>query len=307
MADAATSQHESSTRIFTDETARHALTRACHLVGIEARSIELIRMGSNAVYRVDGNVIARVAQSAQLFANAEKQIAVSSWLESVNYPATRALDVAQPVRADGRVVTFWESVSAETVYAPIGDVAMLLKQLHALSSPTSIKLPELQPFGASDDPLPLFEGLFPRDAQFLRERIVWARENFPRLPYALPRGPVHGDANVGNVICNMQGRAILIDLDGFAIGAREWDLVQTALFYDRLGWHTEAEFASFVDVYGYDIMDWAGYADLADMREVAMTAWLGKKASTSSEAAAEVTKRVSAIRSGSSRQDWGAY
>ncbi|MGH3568173.1 MAG: phosphotransferase family protein [Pseudonocardia sp.] len=73
------------------------------------------------------------------------------------------------------------------------------------------------------------------------------------LPFALPRGHIHGDANVGNVICDDRGHAVLIDLDSFAIGAREWDLIQTALFFDRLGWHTEEEYREFVEVYGYDI------------------------------------------------------
>jgi hypothetical protein len=40
------------------------------------------------------------------------------------------------------------------------------------------------------------------------------------------------------------------------------------------------------------------------MREIAMTSWLGKKADTPSEAAAEATKRIHAIRTGADRRDW---
>ena len=40
----------------------------------------------------------------------------------------------------------------------------------------------------------------------------------------------------------------VFDLDSFAVGPREWDLVQTALFYDRLGWHTREEYRTFVEV-----------------------------------------------------------
>jgi len=199
MAEVATGQQQKSIPPFTDETARQALTRACQLAGVEAKSVELIRMGSNAVFRLDENLIARVAPSVRLFANAEKQIEVARWLESVDYPATRATAIAQPIEVEGRVVTFWGSVSRETVYAPIRDVAVLIKRLHELAPPADIALPELQPFGRPDDALPQFAGLPPRDAQFLRRRIEWARENFPLLPFALSRGPVHGDANVGNV------------------------------------------------------------------------------------------------------------
>jgi hypothetical protein len=62
-----------------------------------------------------------------------------------------------------------------------------------------------------------------------------------------------------------------------------------------------------VKVYEYDIMEWAGYSDLADMREIAMTSWLSKKAASSEHAAAEAAKRIDAIRSGRSRRDWSAY
>jgi len=55
------------------------------------------------------------------------------------------------------------------------------------------------------------------------------------------------------------GDPVLIDPDSFAAGPREWDLVQTALFYDRFGWHNAKEYRTFVDVYGFDIMDWSGY------------------------------------------------
>jgi thiamine kinase-like enzyme len=307
MPEAATSRRQALDRSFTVDAARRALTHACQRSGIVPQRVDLIRMGSNAVFRIDGDVIARVAPSAQLFANAEKQIEVARWLESVDYPAVRARALAQPVEAEGRVVTFWESISTKTVYAPIHDVATLIKRLHELAPPVDIELPELQPFGGADDDLPLFAGLPPADAHFLRRRIEWAREAFPVLPFALPRGPVHGDANVGNVICGDSGEAVLIDLDGFATGAREWDLIQTALFFDRLGWHSAEEYSTFVEAYGYDITTWDGYTDLADMREIAMTSWLGEKAETSPDAAAEAVKRIQAIRTGGGRRDWGAY
>ena len=51
----------------------------------------------------------------------------------------------------------------------------------------------------------------------------------------------------------------LTDLDGFAVGPREWDLVLTALYFERFGWHTAEEYAAFVETYGYDVMAWDGY------------------------------------------------
>ena len=103
------------------------------------------------------------------------------------------------------------------------------------------------------------------------------------------------------------GKPVLIDLDSFCVGPREWDLVQTALFYDRFGWHTEVEYRTFVDVYGFDLMEWPGYQVLADYREISMTLWLAGKAENDKASAAEVHKRVEAIRTGGSRRDWAPF
>lgn len=292
---------------ITEENARRALTIACRQVGLTGAGASLIRIGSNAVFRLSSDVIARVAPSVDHRVNARKQIDVARWLADVGYSAVRALEVPQPVEAAGRIVTFWDSVSLETKYAPIDDVARLIRQLHDLDAPPTLPLPDLEPFGAPAAPLPQLAAIPASDVEFLHERIVWARGRFPELPFALPRGVVHGDANVGNVLVDSEGRAVLIDLDGFSIGPREWDLIQTALFADRLGWHSREEYEEFVEIYGYDVMGWSGYDDLADMREIAMTTWLCIRAADSPATAAEARKRIEAIRNGSSRLDWGAY
>jgi aminoglycoside phosphotransferase (APT) family kinase protein len=296
-----------SARSFTENAARRALTTAGQRAGIASSRAEIIRLGSNAVFRLSADTIARVAPSLGDAATAAKQIAVSRWLVSVDYPVVRAIDVDQPIEADGRVVTFWESIAPDTAYAPIDQVAELIRRLHHLSPPPGLDLPTLRPFGRADDPTPRFDGLDPADVEFLRHRYRLAREAFDAMTFPLGTGVIHGDANVGNVLLDEQGQAVLIDLDSFSFGTREWDLIQTALFADRFGWHTAEEYRTFVEVYGYDITKWDGYEQLADMREVAMTAWLSKKAASDEKAAAEAHKRITAMRTGGSRRDWGAY
>ena len=292
---------------MTEGDARRALLIACRDVGLSTDDAELIRLGSNAVFRVNSQIIGRVAPDVTYIGNAEKQIRVARWLKQVEYSAVRAIDVPQPIKAAETVVTLWESIAPDTTYAPIAEVALLIKQLHELAEPRAFRLPELRPFNPASEEVPHLSGLAPDDRAFLCDRIDWAHSEFPRLPFALPRGVIHGDANVGNVLTDTHGKPVLIDLDSFATGPREWDLIQTALFYDRLGWHTREEYQTFVEVYGYDLMVWEGYSSLADMREIAMTTWLSRKASESPGAAAEAHKRISAIRTGASRRDWGAY
>jgi hypothetical protein len=98
-----------------------------------------------------------------------------------------------------------------------------------------------------------------------------------------------------------------IDLDGFAIGPREWDLALTAVYYDSFGWHTREEYEDFARVYGFDIMRWPGYPVMRSTRELLMVTWLIQKAAEDDRAAAEASRRIADLRSGARRKNWQPY
>jgi aminoglycoside phosphotransferase (APT) family kinase protein len=133
------------------------------------------------------------------------------------------------------------------------------------------------------------------------------RDEYDRLEFILPQGVIHGDANIGNVLRDYHGKPVVIDLDDFCTGPREWDLIQTALYFDHFGWHTREEYDTFSRVYGYDIMQWSGYPALAAVREFIMATWIILKAEESERTAAEAAKRINALRSGGSRKDWSPF
>jgi aminoglycoside phosphotransferase (APT) family kinase protein len=297
----------SSTAALTEGTAYGVLVKACEPVGVDPTGAKLVRLGSNAVYRLAEPVIVRISRDVDTVENVMRQVLVARWLEQAAYPATRALNVDQPVDIEGHVATFWVSVSEGEEYASIRQVADLIRRLHDLEPPSGFTLPTAQPFADLESRLSVLTNLDVADADFLRELIGELRSRYETLRFPLPPGVIHGDANVGNVILSRDGQPVLIDLDGFAVGPREWDLVQTALFYERFGWHTEDEYRTFVEVYGFDIMTWPGYRVLAAYREISMTLWLAGKAGADKEAAAEVRKRVESIRSGGSRRDWAPF
>ena len=112
---------------------------------------------------------------------------------------------------------------------------------------------------------------------------------------------------MGNVVLDREGNLVLIDLDSFCAGPREWDLVQTAPFHERFGWRTDEEHREFVDAYGFDIMTWSGHPVFADHREIAMTLCLCGKAGSDHRAAAEVRKRVESLKTRSSRRNWSPF
>ncbi|WP_328614542.1 aminoglycoside phosphotransferase family protein [Amycolatopsis sp. NBC_00348] len=295
----------SQAKSLTEESAPEVAIVACQKVGIDSTNANLIRLGSNAVFRLDGRIILRISREQSGFGDANRQVGVARWLADVDYPANRALDVSQPVDASGYPATFWESVSEEEQYASIGQVAELIRSLHDLPTPEGLSLPTKDPFGELESHMGALENLEFHDANFLRNRIDELKDTYADLEFELPAGVIHGDANVGNVILARDGSPCLIDLDSFGIGHREWDLVQTALFYERFGWHTTEEYRTFVDIYGFDIMKWQGYETLASYREISMTLWLAAKEST--KAATEVEKRVEAIRTGGDRRNWAPF
>jgi len=109
------------------------------------------------------------------------------------------------------------------------------------------------------------------------------------------------------VVSDADGRPVVIDPDDFATGPREWDLILTAIYYDRFGWHTREQYETFTRVYGYDIMKWPGYPMLADIREFIMTTWVVQKAGEGGKFPAEARKRIDALRTGASRKDWSPF
>lgn len=284
---------------------RALLQEACAATGLSADGARLLRLGSNAVYRLAAPVVARIARPDANPETARRTVAVARWLQSAGYPAVRAIDVDQPIIIDSHAVTFWEAVSDDgSEYAAIAEVAEVIAQLHRLTAPESLHLPALEPFENAADRIALSEWLSPDDRDYMNHELVELHNQYARLDFALTPGVIHGDANIGNVLHDEHGKPVVIDLDGFATGPREWDLIQTALFYDHYGWHTRDEYETFARIYGYDIMQWPGYNVLANVREFIQVTWMIQKATESEKTAAEARKRLDALRSGASRKDW---
>jgi aminoglycoside phosphotransferase (APT) family kinase protein len=296
-------------RDFTPATAAKTLQLAGRKAGLDTGGAQLLRLGSNAVYRLRrAPVVVRVARATADAEEARRAVAVARWLESVDYPAVRAVDVEQPVVVDGRTVTFWGALSDNgDRYASASQVGELLVRLHSLTPPPGLDLPPTRPFDRMGIRIDTSTGISSNDRTFLHERMEKLSEDYEGVSFALPPGVIHGDANVGNVLLNQNDEPTVIDLDGFSIGPREWDLIQTALFYDRLGWHTHEEYEAFVSIYGFDIMTWSGYPVLRDIRELLMVTWLAQKVHEDERTAQEFRKRVHALKSGASRKDWLPY
>jgi hypothetical protein len=287
---------------------QQALEQACAAVGLDVGGARLLRLGSNAVYRLQAPIVARISRPGTDLDLARRAVAVGRWLESADYPAVRVVDIDQPLIADGCVVSFWRAISDDgDRYASTPEIAAILARLHRLTAPEDLRLPPLDPFANAARRIGVNTWLTPDDRAFFTATLARLQNAYADLEFALPQGVIHGDASVGNVLLDRQSAPVLIDLDGFTIGPREWDLVLTAMYYDSFGWHTRQEYEDFALVYGYDITGWAGYPVLREIREFVMVTWLIQKAAEDARSAAEATKRIAALRTGASRMDWQPF
>jgi Ser/Thr protein kinase RdoA (MazF antagonist) len=291
---------------FNEDVAAHAVRSAGQQAGVLVEDIQLIRLGENAVFRVGHELVARVARPHADRAELQRLVDVAQWLAREQLPAVRVLDVDQPIRSGGLAVTFWHALGDDTSYGVARDLGNILRRLHDLATPTGLDLPALDPFERAERRLDVVS-IEEDDRAFLRDRLEQLRQGYAELAFQLPPGHVHGDASVGNVLLDRHGTPTLIDLDGFAIGPREWDLVLTAVFYERFGWHTEREYDDFVEAYGYDVRQWSGYPVLADVREFLMVTWIAQRADESQKLADEVAMRIESLRTGGSRRGWHPY
>jgi aminoglycoside phosphotransferase (APT) family kinase protein len=287
------------------EAAQLALLDVCAAADLDPAGAELIRLGSNAVFRLrSAPLIVRIGPNSTRLHAARREVAVAEWLADNDVPAIRiAHIVLQPLSLNGRVATIWQSASDREQYGTTSELAAILRKLHALSAPTSLDLPALDPFTVARQRITTNFGVG-RDRDFMNDECDRLSRRYDELDFVMPAGVIHGDASVGNVIRDDQGHALLSDLDGFSTGPLEWDLVLTAMYFERYGWHTLDEYRDFVLVYGYDVMDWSGYEVMRDTRELLMVAWLAQKVSMDPASAPELEKRIHALRTGGSRRDW---
>jgi len=253
-------------------------------------------------------VVVRISRRHVGAQQARRAVAVARWLASVDYPAVRATAVEQPVMVDGHAVTFWEALSDDgDEYASVSEIAEILAKLHVLEPPPDLELPAHSAFENARHRIESSTGISDDDRCFLATRLAELERSYATLHFVLPQGVIHGDAGVGNVLRDRHGKAKLIDLDGFAIGPREWDLALTAVYFDSFGWHTREEYETFVKVYGFDIMQWNGYPVMREVREFLMVTWISQKSGESELTAQEAAKRIAALRTGASRRDWQPY
>ena len=288
-----------------DREAAFAVVRAVVAkLGLDRGKIELLGpIADNAVFRLPGRTVARIATAAA-GDRALREVRTGRWLAAQGLPAVQPLEsIEQPLSLDGHVVTLWHEIPDASM-ASTSELAVLLRQLHELPMPTDFDIPALDPFVRLSEHLEAAEpALSPTDRDFLAARLEELRAEYASVSDRLQVCVIHGDANRKNAIRGRDGKAVLLDLERFSLGPREWDLVVPAV-YRRLGWYSEIEYDAFVEAYGWDVRSWSGFATYAALREFRMTAWLLSRLAREPRLRDEATIRIASLRDPDAPRAW---
>jgi hypothetical protein len=280
---------------FAPATVAPVLTESCVQAGLDSQGAELVRLGENAIYRLAGApIVVRIARSADRMSRVNKELCIARWLARGGVPAIRLVDeIGQPLLVDGHPVSFWLAVSGGSPEPTHADLARLLAGFHALPD-CPCELPAFDPIGPSRARLGKAAAISDADREFLYRRCAELAVQYHDLSFALPVGPIHGDAHTRNLLTD-NGRVVLSDFETAAIGPREWDLMPTAIAVDRYGLPEES-YREFAGSYGFDVREWSGYPVLREVRTLTMTTWIMQNAGESSAAAREFALRVDSLR-----------
>jgi hypothetical protein len=276
-----------------------------HDYGLDAGDAELIKFTNNAVFRLPrAGVVVRIAGSLAVRQRVPKVVMVARWLAERDLPAVRLVpDLPQPLTVDGELVTLWREVP-RTGQQPTGtDLGRALRQVHELPAPPD--LPAWNPLDAIRTRLADAEDLDEDDHAFLLVACDGVEAALSTAQTVLPRGLVHGDATLANLIPGPHG-PVICDFDSTSYGPAEWDLTPVAVGHHRFG-GTNNNQALLTARYGFDITTWDGFPTFRRLRELQLVTSVVPVLRSNPGLRAQWRHRLETFRRGDSTARWHRY
>ncbi|SDQ32079.1 phosphotransferase family protein [Thermostaphylospora chromogena] len=274
-------------------------------LGLDTADARLMRVRSNAVFKLRGEIVVRIATAPDALTRLPVVLDVARWLAERGFPTVRPADELcdHPIVRSGRVITFWRYIPVSGT-PTTGELGRVLRDLHRLPVP---------PFALKRLADPLAEVrrcvethsdvLTPQQRCWLRERIAELTERWNELEDVDPPVLLHGDAWIDNLLRRDDGDVVLCDWDGVAVGRREWDLVHTYHGQRRFGL-TCADVDDFAAAYGHDLRDWPGYSTLMEVRDMYAIGVHIRNAAGDPFSRRELPRRLESLTKGDGSARW---
>lgn len=288
------------------QRARQVLGEACKRVGLDPAGAELLRLRSNAVFKLREPIIVRIATAPTAAERLPTVLAVTRWLADRGFSTVRPADeiTDRPLSVDGATVTFWRYIPTTSDPATTADLGRLLRRLHASPMPSF-------PLRTLKDPLASIRTtvqhqlgvLTPDDQVWLSHRITDLTNAWHSLPFHEPSALLHGDAWIDNLLRHRDGHVVLGDWDSVAAGPREWDLIHSYHGERRFGL-SPTDVNDFAAAYGYDLRGWDGYETLMQIRDVYAIGIHIRNAPGDSFSRQELARRLHCLKAGDTHTRW---
>ncbi|MGH3933825.1 MAG: phosphotransferase [Pseudonocardiaceae bacterium] len=279
------------------------LLAICAELNLDPTGARLLRNVNNAVFRLSrAPVVIRLVTLPSYIPRAKLAVAAATVFAEHDVPAIRLLPgIPQPVAAGGHVATVWQTVPSTGPMPGGANLASLLRAVHAVPTPCRA-LPNWNPLTDFDNRMRHTTTMADTDRDFLLRRSAELADAVAELRFALPTAVLHGDAHVGNVIPGPDG-PVLCDFDSCAIGPPEWDLTPVAVANVRFS-RPAAHQQDFIETYGFDVRDWAGFEVLHGIRDLKLIAGVFPRAGSPPAVQAEFDRRMASLRAGRLSERW---
>ncbi|MFD0690973.1 phosphotransferase enzyme family protein [Actinomadura fibrosa] len=286
--------------------ARTALERICRLVDLDATDAELLRLRSNAVFKLRAPIVVRIATSPNAAERLPAVLAVTRWLAGRGFPTVQPADEVndQPVTLDNVTATFWRYVPSSATPVHTSELGRVLRDLHATPPPSFPIKTLTDPLASIRTTVTHHPGILTADERtWLSQRIAALTSAWNELPFAAPPALVHGDAWIENLLRHRDGHVVLGDWDSVAIGPREWDLIHNYHGQRRFGL-SPSDVDAFATAYGYDLRDWSGYDTLMQIRDVYAIGIHIRNAPGDPFSRHELSRRLTSLRNDTTHTRW---
>ena len=254
-------------------------TEVIRELGLSFADSVVLRDQSNLlVHFPPTRVVARIATGTVTVRRGDawlaRELAVAAHLDAAGAPVvppSRELPPG-PHSRDGFAMTLWEYVVALDAPAAPGLAGQALRACHEALDDFEGELPILGLLAETDQILSLLarEGrLSPGDSRMLRRMLGRSFRRIEEL--GLPMKPVHGDANLSNLLNTARG-PIWTDWEDCFRGPREWDLaclVTRSRVLGEGGERAEEALAGYGSAVDDDVLNL-----FVEARAIQVTAWL---------------------------------